>query len=558
MNQKNRKYFSFLKKCIFLTLLFFTYSLTSPQNVNAGELKLHALYVGSGDCLIIESNNHYMMVDGGFKETSERVISYLDSLNIPDKQLDYVVATHPDGDHIGGFSYIYEQYNVKQIIYSPCTKSTTIFSDFIASSKAHNFPLRTPIEGEKWTLGDATVEVIYDGSQGTTYNECSIVLRVSCDGKSILLTGDLPTITERSLMNQGYNFRANILKIAHHGAGSSTSMDFLDAVKPEYAVISSTANADAKFPRDSLLIRLAKRFVKTYRTTDGDVLISILNGVISTTHKENNGFISITRGTIALNKNIFYTTGKKLKPTVTLTVNGQVVASNQYKVSYSSNKYPGTATVTVKGNNIKYVGTLKTTFLILPAKEKLKVSLKGLKKIHLSWNSQKNISGYTIVYTKDKHFRTGLKYIQIPKATTLKRTVSRLSYGTTYYFKIRGYISNLGYGKWSKVRSVKTAKNPTPVKEKIKSATYLPLTNSVKIKWKKYKKDQATGFIIEYSTKKSFKKKVQKIKIKDGKLHNTTLTSLKKGKKYYIRIRGYNKYKKGPWSNLAKIKIPKR
>ncbi len=338
-----------IKKCLYFYTILFALLLLRTQTTSAGELNLHALYVGSGDCLLIESNHHYMMVDGGFRDTSESVLQYLDNLNIPENQLDYVVASHPDGDHIGGFSFIYDKYNVKQVIYSPCTKDSTTFSEFIASTREHNIPLRTPVEGEKWTLGDATVEVVYDGSQGTTYNECSIVLRVSCDGKSMLLTGDLPSVMEDSLIQQGYNFRADILKVGHHGAGSSTGMNFLDAVKPTYAVISSSAEASAKFPRDSLLIRLAKRFVKTYRTADGNVLISIKDGVIQTKNKENNGFYSITKGTITLRKNIYYATGKKLKPSVTLTVNGQVINPKEYKVSYSSNVHPGTASITVKG-----------------------------------------------------------------------------------------------------------------------------------------------------------------------------------------------------------------
>ncbi|MCR5737281.1 MAG: MBL fold metallo-hydrolase [Eubacterium sp.] len=546
-----------LKQSVFSLLFLFCGLFFFPQVVGAGELKFHALYVGSGDCLIIESNNHYMLVDGGFQQTSEHVIEYLDSLEIPDNQFDYVIATHPDTDHIGGIPYIYEKYGAKQVIYSPCTKSTTTYTEFIASTKEHKFPLRTPVEGEKWTLGDATVEVIYDGSQGTTYNECSIVLRVSCDGKSILLTGDLPAIMEHSLIQQGYNFRADILKVAHHGAGSSTCMDFLDAVKPTHAVISSSAEPTAKLPRDSLLIRLAKRFVKTYRTTDGNVLVSIIDGVIQTSHKENNGFYSITKGTITLSKNITYATGSSLKPKVTLTVNGKTVPKDQYKVSYSSNKYPGTATVTVKGRNIKYVGTLKTKFLILPAKEKLKVSLSGLTKIRLSWDSQKNISGYTVVYSKDKKFLSDLHYIQITSPSTLKRTVSHLPYGTTYYFRMRAYISKLGYGKWSKTHSIKTAKDPTPVRENIRLVKFLSSTNRIKIKWKKYKKDQATGFIIEYSLKKKFNKDVRKVKIKKATVHTATLSKIQKGKTYYIRVRGYNKYKKGPWSKTKRIKIKK-
>ncbi|MCR5703279.1 MAG: MBL fold metallo-hydrolase [Eubacterium sp.] len=551
MNYRSiKKQFSRIGFLFVMAMIFYF----NPYNVLAGELNFHAIYVGSGDCLILESNHHYMLVDSGFQDTTPEVLAYLDALNIPDNQIDYAVATHPDGDHVGGFASIFDHYKVKQIIYSPCTKESSSFTDFIQNAKDHHYPLRTPIENETWKLGDATVEVVYDGFQGTTYNECSIVLRVTCDGKSILLTGDLPSVMENSLMKQGYNFKADVLKVGHHGAGSSTCSAFLDAVKPQYAVISSSAAKTAQLPRASMLIRLAKRFIKTYRTTDGNVLLTIKDGKIHTNHPENNGYISISKGTITLNQNVLYTTGKSLKPTVTLTVNGKIVPKNQYTVSYSSNKYPGKATVKVKGKNIQYVSSVKKQFLILPKKEKLKAVLKDFNSIVLTWDSQRKISGYTIVYTTDKSFKTGLIFKQISKPETLKKTFKKLAYGETYYFRMRAYISNLGYGKWSSIRSVKTKKNPKPMQEVFKVAKYNKKKQHIYLTWKHFKKDQATGFQIQYCTKKNFKKNVKKLTLPDTSVYKVRIKDIQKKKKYYVRIRGFNQYKKGEWSKTKRIR----
>src|SRR5699024_1402500 len=108
----------------------------------------------------------------------------------------------------------------------------------------------------------------------------------------------------------------DVIKIGHHGAGSSSSAAFLDAVDARYAVISSFRGANASFPKDSTLKKLARRFVKVYKTSDADVVIRFKNGNITTSNKESQKFISIRNGTIALSNNVFYASGKAIKPKV--------------------------------------------------------------------------------------------------------------------------------------------------------------------------------------------------------------------------------------------------
>lgn len=519
------------------------------------EMSFHAIYVGSGDALVISSQGHYMIVDSGPPSSSSSVMNYLEKLNIPDNKIDYVVATHPDGDHVGNFNKILDKYDIGQVIYSPCTKSNTIYTDFINSVKAKGCPYRNPVEGESWKLGDATVEVVYDGSQGSTYNECSIVLRVSCGGKSILLTGDLPSNMESLLISKGYDFKADVIKIGHHGAGSSSSAAFLNKVGAKYAIISSLRSAKAEFPRDSVLKKLARRFVKVYRTSDANVVIKFKNGNITTSNKENNKFISIKNGTISLSNNVFYATGKAITPTVSLIVNGQVVPSYQYKVKYSSNKATGFGKVKLTGTESKYVSTCSTTFMILPKKETITGTAGATNKIKLEWSIQKYSTGYQIRYTTQKGFKNNVQYITITNPNKTKKTLSNLSFNKKYYISIRAYKSNIGNGKWSKTLTVKTNKKPIPGKQEIND--FIDKKKSVTIKWTKQSKKYDAGYIIQYSKDKNFEKKVTEVVFDKTSSNKLKLKKTKQKKPYYIRVKGYNSYGEGKWSKSLKFSILK-
>lgn len=546
-----------VKYVIFIPLFVLSLFISSDVCVSAGELNMHTLNIGRGDSILIESNGHYMLVDAGTSKAAPKILEYLEKFDIPENKIDYIVSTHPDGDHVGSFTHIFEKYDIGQIFYSPCPKASNSYNDFIASVKEEGSPFRTPIENETWQLGDALVEVVYDGSQGSTYNECSIVLKVTCDDKSILLTGDLPSTMETSLIQQGYNFKADILKIGHHGAAASSCASFLDAVNAQYAVISCDTPDKTDFPKASVLKRLARRFVKTYRTPDSDVVINIKNGVISTSNKENNGYISIKRGKITLSNNVFYATGSAIKPTVSLYVNGVLVPATDYTVKYSSNKKTGVAKVKLSGTEAKYVSSCSTTFLILPKTETLKGSVKHLRQANLSWSYQSNSTGYTIIYTTDSSFKTGLKYININNPKTIKYTIPNLAFGTKYYFKIRAYKSNVGYGNWSNTIKIKTKKIPLPSKGKI--TNYKLTKNKIKLQWKKLSSKYNSGYLLQYSTSKNFKnaKKITTIKYTKTSKNYRTLKNLKRNTTYYIRILGYNNYGYGKWSEILKVKTKK-
>ncbi len=166
---------------------------------------------------------------------------------------------------------------------------------------------------------------------------------------------------------------------------------------------------------------------------------------------------------------MFYDNGKERKPKVTLTVNGAVVPSSHYKVKYYSNKHTGFATVKLVATEVKYVSVCSTTFMILPAKEKLTGKVKKQNKIKLTWIGQKNATGYTIKYSTNKKFKKNVIYLNIRNPKNSCRTIAKLKYNKKYYFKIRAYKSNIGNGKWSKTFALKTGKKVKQPKKKVKA-----------------------------------------------------------------------------------------
>ena len=187
-------------------------------SANGAELNMHVINIGHGDGILLESAGHYMLVDSGETSGKKALMAYLEK-NIVGDTIDYVVATHADKDHISGFPAVFDKYVIKQLIYGepmkPLINSETgkesNFGKFVDAINAEEGLVRgNAFRGQKFSFGDASVEVIYDGRLGTTYNESSIVMRITCGNKSILMTGDLPTTMETKLMKLGYNFKANI------------------------------------------------------------------------------------------------------------------------------------------------------------------------------------------------------------------------------------------------------------------------------------------------------------------------------------------------------------
>ena len=246
------------------------YGTPSGQN-----LTVHFLDVGQGDSILIEYENKSMLIDAGESDQGKVVSDYLHDQGI--STLDYVVATHPHSDHIGGMIDVLNNFKIKHFIDSGYPHTSKTYENMLTTIDKKNIPFETPKRGDKINFASGIdVEVLNPGSSyySDDLNQNSVVLKVT-DGKvSFLLMGDAGLEAENDIMKAGYDVNADVLKVGHHGSKTSSGASFISAVSPSISVIEVGAGNDYGHPHAETLERLQK-VSKVYRTDlDGTITVT--------------------------------------------------------------------------------------------------------------------------------------------------------------------------------------------------------------------------------------------------------------------------------------------
>ncbi|MBP3879653.1 MAG: MBL fold metallo-hydrolase [Lachnospiraceae bacterium] len=250
-------------------------------------LKIHFLDVGQGACALIESDGHYMLIDGGGRDASSFTVSYLEQLKIG--KFDYMVATHFDEDHIAGLVGVLHKFKVGTVLEPSYKVDTNIYTSFKEAEKNSGAEVIIPEPGDVYTLGDAEftilapkkpentgdTETLPEGSSG---NNQSICILLKNGENKVLFTGDAEQEEEQYLVESGRDIRADVYMVGHHGSSSSSSALLLDAVKPKYGVISCGKGNDYGHPTQELLDRLWDKDVSVFRTDEQGNIIMTSDG----------------------------------------------------------------------------------------------------------------------------------------------------------------------------------------------------------------------------------------------------------------------------------------
>jgi competence protein ComEC len=226
--------------------------------------------VGQGDAMLFQTpKNIKILIDGG---RDNKIINELGKyLSWLDRDIDIVIATHDDADHIFGLVQVLEKYNVKILFVSLPNSSNPIMQKVIDTAKDRNIKIITvekpgQIETEdgvtlKFLFPTTNQDMVEDG------NNASIVTQIIYQDKKILSTGDLGILGEKYLVNlYGNELKSNILKLGHHGSNTSTSAEFLQKVRPEVAIVSAGRQNQFGHPHESV-ISLVKNFGIQIRQT---------------------------------------------------------------------------------------------------------------------------------------------------------------------------------------------------------------------------------------------------------------------------------------------------
>ena len=250
-------------------------------------LKIHFLDVGQGACALIESDGHYMLIDGGGRDASSFTVSYLAQLGI--EKFDYLVATHFDEDHIAGLVGVFNKFAVGTVLEPSYKADKSIYTSFKEAEKKSGAEVIIPEPGAEYTLGDAKFTVLApkkpenSTDEGTALNSSeennqSICVLLANGDNKVLFTGDAEQEEERYLVESGRDIRADVYLVGHHGSSSSSSELLLDAVRPKYAVISCGTGNDYGHPTQEVLDRLWDKDVSVFRTDEQGNIIMTSDG----------------------------------------------------------------------------------------------------------------------------------------------------------------------------------------------------------------------------------------------------------------------------------------
>ena len=244
---------------VLLLLLFFL-----PVSAFA-DLTIYYFDVGQADAALICCDGETMIIDGGTSSASDFLYSFIRNTLKLD-HLDYMIASHPHEDHIGGLPAVLNAVPVDLILSPTDEWDSERFRDIEKYADAQGAPIIVPEEGDTLHLGGATVTILHSWFDAWTTNDMSIVLRIDYGTTSFIFTGDAEYTSEYMMIDSGLPLAADVLKVGHHGSATSSSTEFLEAVHPKYAVISCGHYNGYGHPHQETLDSLKAFDVNVFRT----------------------------------------------------------------------------------------------------------------------------------------------------------------------------------------------------------------------------------------------------------------------------------------------------
>lgn len=239
-------------------------------------LEVHYIDVGQGDAAFLSCGGEYMLIDAGDDTKGTLVQNYLKKRGV--ESLKYLVLTHPDSDHIGGADVIITKFDVEKLYMSDYTKDNKTYRKLIDAIEYKNLKWETPDVGSVFYLGGASVTVLSPDRSYDNPNDSSIALLIKYGETSFLFTGDAEQAAEENMLDGNISLSADVYKAGHHGSRTSSSDSFIQAVNPEYVVISCGEGNTYGHPHAETLNKLRKMGVKLYRTDEQGSLVATSDG----------------------------------------------------------------------------------------------------------------------------------------------------------------------------------------------------------------------------------------------------------------------------------------
>lgn len=238
-------------------------------------LKTHVLDCNQADSIFIElPEGKCMLIDAGEGSFAEKLESYIRNLGY--SHIDYVAATHPHSDHIGGMAHVLKSFSVGTFYMPEVSHTTKTYEnmlDALLSSECNIVYVSTGT-----FIADDIYDIVVLSPQLREYarmNNYSAVIKLEYNDVSMVFSADAEAEAENDMVNSGLDISADILKVGHHGSATSSTKKYLDAVNPEAAIISVGRGNPYGFPSYLVKKCLDTRGTEIYRTdTDGNICVT--------------------------------------------------------------------------------------------------------------------------------------------------------------------------------------------------------------------------------------------------------------------------------------------
>ena len=264
---------------------------TTAATVTAGEsLTVHYIDVGQADCILLEHDGQFLLIDGGNREDGQLVVSYLEQQGV--QELEAVVCTHAHEDHVGGLPSVLAVYPTAAVYAPTRTYSSNIFDKFVYYTDQQGLEITIPQPGDTFTLGDVNLTVMGPVKSYPDPNNTSIVIMAEYGSTRFLFTGDMEKEAENDMLDYWdgrYNWNCDVLKSGHHGSSTSSSYRLIYETDPEYVVISVGTDNSYGHPHRETIALYQDAGIPAFRTDElGHVIVTSDGSTVNVTWENQN------------------------------------------------------------------------------------------------------------------------------------------------------------------------------------------------------------------------------------------------------------------------------
>ena len=187
-------------------------------------MEVHFLDVEQGLSIVVQFGEEVLVYDGGDRDTSSFVVSYIEDLGIT--EIDYMISSHYDSDHLAGLIGCLNAFEVKNVIGSNYEHNSKLYTSFMDAVKDEGVKMQYPEAGTKYAFGDAEITILPPAEIGNDSNANSVVIKLSYGESDFIFTGDADYGSEREMVASGIKLDCEVLSLAHHGSSSGNSSLF--------------------------------------------------------------------------------------------------------------------------------------------------------------------------------------------------------------------------------------------------------------------------------------------------------------------------------------------